>query len=165
MKVLIFGPSGSGKTYTSQALRDSGINAWDADDIIGLSAWYDKHGQKVTEPKTAEEAINHRYSFLWSKSFLTRFLSRFSEVYVFGGSGNIWNMFDFFDRVYFLKVDVETQKNRILNAANRNSLLDFTENDLVIWGEWFEKEAKKRNILFIDATLSPDEIYNIISQK
>jgi len=165
MKVLIFGPSGSGKTYISQALRDSGINAWDADDIIGLSGWYDKYGQKVAEPKTAEEAINNHYSFLWSKSFLAGFLSRFSEVYVFGGSGNIWNMFDSFDRVYFLKVDFDTQKKRILNAANRNSMLDFSENDLVIWGEWFEQEAKKRNIPFIDATLSPDEIYKIISKE
>ena len=73
-------------------------------------------------------------------------------------------MFNFFDRVYYLNVDVETQKKRILNAANRNSLLDFTKNDLVIWGEWFEQEAKKRNIPFIDATLSPEEVYKIISQ-
>ena len=165
MKVLIFGPSGSGKTYISHALRDSGIHAYDADDIMGLSAWYNQYGQKVVAPKTAAEAMDNHYSFLWSKKFLSGFLNRFSEVYIFGGAGNIWNMFEYFDKVYFLQVDFETQKKRIQHATSRNSLLDFNEQDLVIWGEWFEQEAKKREIPFIDATLSPKEIFEIISQK
>src|SRR5437868_11182506 len=106
MKVLILGPSGSGKTYVSHALQKLGINAFD-DDIEGLSAWYDKHGKKVPEPKSADEAFANQYSFLWSKKFLAKFLSQFSEIYLFGGSGNVFNMLDLFDKVYFLKVDPE----------------------------------------------------------
>jgi hypothetical protein len=41
--------------------------------------------------------------------------------------------------------------------------MDFDEEGVVIWGDWIEAEAKKRNISFIDATLSPGEIFNIIN--
>jgi adenylate kinase family enzyme len=40
MKVLIFGPSGSGKRYIAHSLQQAGINAYDADEIKSLSAWY-----------------------------------------------------------------------------------------------------------------------------
>jgi len=67
MKVLVFGPSGSGKTFVSQALKNAGINAFDDTDITELSAWYDKTGNKVAAPATAEEAMENHYSFRWSK--------------------------------------------------------------------------------------------------
>jgi hypothetical protein len=111
MKVLVLGPSGLGKTYVAQALKSAGVNAFDDGDIKGLSAWYNRYGQKVAEPATAAEAFNNRYSFLWSKTFLANFLSTFSEVYIFGGSGNIFDMLHLFDKVYFLKIDPNCKRN------------------------------------------------------
>ena len=165
MKVLVFGPSGSGKTYVSQALKKQGINAYDDGDIKGLSAWYDKQGNKVVAPKTANEALENHYSFLWSKHILKKFLDKFSELYVFGGSGNIFNVIDLFDKTFFLKIDPDVQKDRILYSSRETPLMDFDEKGIIIWGDWIEQEAKKRNIPFIDATLSPDQIFNIISQR
>lgn len=165
MKVLVFGPSGSGKTYVSHALRKQGINAYDDGDIKGLSAWYDREGNKVAEPATADQALNNNYSFLWSKRFLRKFLSRFSDVYVFGGCGNIFNMTDLFDSTFFLKVAPDIQRERILYSSRETPLMDFNESGVVIWGEWIEQEAKKRNIPFIDATLTPTEIFAIISRS
>jgi adenylate kinase family enzyme len=164
MKVLIFGPSGSGKTFVSKMLKDEGINAFDGDDIAGLSAWYDRDGRKVAEPKTAGEAMANRYSFLWSKKFLAGFLERFSDVYIFGGSGNIANVFDLFDKVYFLKIDPELQKERLLNGSRPNPLMDKNEDSVVVWGEWLEEFAKKHNIPFIDASQTPQQIFEVISQ-
>jgi hypothetical protein len=43
--------------------------------------------------------------------------------------------------------------------------MDFDEEGIIIWGDWLEQEAKKRNIPFIDATLSPGQILNIISKR
>jgi hypothetical protein len=164
MKVLILGPSGSGKTYVSQALKKRGINAYDDGDIKGLSAWYDKQGNKVPAPKTAQEALDNQYSFLWSKRFLKRFLGTHPEVYIFGGAGNIFNVIYLFDRIFFLKVDPYVQKERILHSTRETPLMDFNNNGIVVWGDWIEQEAKKRNIPFIDATLSPDQIFEIISK-
>lgn len=165
MKILVFGPSGSGKTYIANELQKKGLNAFDADQITGLSAWYNEKGQKVPEPKSADEALNNQYSFLWSRRFLSDFLSKFNDVFIFGGSGNLFNLFDLFDSVFFLKTDLQTQYERIRRSTTRNSQLDFQNNDIVIWGQWLEEEARKRNIPFVDGTLSPEEIYSIISSE
>jgi len=87
-KILIFGPSGSGKTYLANAFQKMGLNAFDGDQIDGLSAWYDRSGQKVSEPGTVDEALNNQYSFLWSPKFLSNFLNRYTDVYIFGGAGS-----------------------------------------------------------------------------
>lgn len=163
MKVLVFGPSGAGKTYVSQALKKQGIPAYDDGDIEGLSAWYDQQGKKVAAPKTAHEALENHYSFFWSKRILKHFLNQFSDVYVFGGSGNIFNVTHLFDKTFFLKVEPHVQKERILHSSRETPLLDFDEKGLVIWGDWIEQEAKKRYIPFIDATLTPNQIFDIIS--
>lgn len=165
MKVLVLGPSGSGKTYISYALRKQGINALDADSVVGLSSWYNRPGEKIAEPKSAQEVADNHYSFLWSKKFLRKFLDQFSEVYLFGGSGNVFDMIPLFDKIFFLKIDFETQKERIKNSVNRNRMFDFNNDDLVIWGEWFEEEARKRNIPFLDASLTPGQIFSIISRR
>jgi adenylate kinase family enzyme len=162
MKVLIFGPSGSGKTFISNTLKNSGVNAFDDGDIKDLSAWYDKNGNKVAEPKTANEALGNYYSFIWSKRILAEFLNKYSDVYIFGGSGNIFTMFDLFDKIYFLKVEPQIQKERILNSSQRNSQMDINEDGLVIWGGWLEEAAKKDNVPFIDASLTPKQIFAII---
>ena len=74
MKVLIFGPAGAGKTYVSSALRKSGINAFDADEIEGLSSWYDRDGNRVAAPTNAEEVFRALF-FLWSRIFKNFFSS------------------------------------------------------------------------------------------
>jgi hypothetical protein len=162
MKVLVFGPSGAGKTYISSALQKSGINAYDSDDIEGLSAWCDKQGNKISAPATAGEALHDHYSFLWDKRFLETFLKGFTDVYVFGGSGNLFSMLDLFDKTFFLKVEPALQKDRILNGSRATPLMDFDEGSIVTWGDWLEQEAKKRSILSIDASLTTKEIFEII---
>jgi len=165
MKVLIFGPSGSGKTYTARALSKLGINAFDDPDIEGLSNWYDRNGKKVTESTTADEVLNNRYSFLWSPESMAEFISRFTDVYVFGGSGNVGSVFHLFDKVYFLKIDPEVQKERLLSRSRPAPLMDSNDEGLVIWGGWFEDYARKLNIPFVDGSLTPQEIFEVISHR
>lgn len=165
MNVLIFGPSGAGKTYVSKAWKRSGINAYEDGDIKGLSCWYDRHGKKVDAPTTAREALDNHYSFLWSKRVLRKFLAVHRDVYVFGGSGNIFDTIDLFDKTFFLKIDPTVQRERILHSSRETPLMDFDEKGIVLWGDWIEQEAGKRNIPFVDATLSPDQIFELISRE
>jgi len=67
--------------------------------------------------------------------------------------------------VFFLKIDPQVQKVRILHGSRETPSMDFDEDGIVTWGDWLEQEAKKRDIPFIDATLSPNEIFQIISGK
>lgn len=84
-------------------------------------------------------------------------------MYVFGGSGNIARVFDLFDKVYFLKVEPELQKERLCSPARPTPLMDKNEEGIVIWGGWFEELAIQQNIPFVDASLTPEEIFTIIS--
>lgn len=165
MKILIFGPSGAGKTYVSHALANKGINAFDADEIDGLSAWYNKNGHKVPAPSTAREALTNQYSFVWDRRFLKEFLNKFTTVYIFGGSGNTFSVLDLFDRVFFLHVDPLLQQERLKHSSRPNPLMDKDEDGTVIWGEWLAKEAEKHGITFINAALSPDEIFSLLNQN
>ena len=73
-------------------------------------------------------------------------------------------MTDLFDKTFFLKVEPNVQKQRILHSLRETPLLDFDEKGLVTWGDWMEQEAKKRHIPFIDATLTPNQIFEIINR-
>ncbi|GCE29753.1 hypothetical protein KDA_52370 [Dictyobacter alpinus] len=158
MKVLIFGPAGVGKTYVSSALKTLGINAFDADEIEGLSSWYDRDGKKVATPKNAEEVFAKHYSFLWSRTFLKAFLAQYPDVYLFGGSGNVTAMFDLFEKVYFLKVEANLQKERLTHSSRKNAMNE------VRWGQWLETDARNRGVPFIDASLTPEQIFTLINK-
>lgn len=164
MRVLLFGPSGSGKTFVSKAWKQTGLPAYEDADIKGLSGWYNRDGYKVAVPTTAHEALGNQYSFLWSKRVLRNFLAVHENVYLFGGSGNIFDMLPLFDLSFFLKVEPHIQKERILHSWRETPLMDFDEEGVVVWGDWMEEEAKKRNIPFLDATLSPDQLFAVIAK-
>lgn len=162
MKVLVFGSAGTGKSFITQALRLEGINAWDADDIEGLSGWFDIEGNQVEVPASAFEALENHYAFLWNKTFLSRLVDLHHHFYLFGGSGNVFEVLDLFDRVYCLTVDPETQRQRLLERAAPDPGRHRFDDSPVIWGQWFEKEARKRHIACIDGTLTPKQIWELI---
>jgi len=162
MKVLIFGPSGSGKSFIAQAWKRNGINAFDDHEIPGLSNWYDKSGNKVSAPATADDALNNGLAFLWSKKAMKKFLDSHNTVYIFGGSGNMGNVFGLFDKVYFLKVEPALQKERLKSPLRPTPLMDSNEDGPVIWGQWLEEFARSKGIPFINADQTPEEIYEAI---
>ena len=164
MKVLVFGPSGSGKTYVSSELRKLGVNAIDAYAIKELSSWYDGAGNKITYPENADQIFLDNHSFLWDREFLKDYLNKNPNIYLFGASGNIFYMLDLFDKVYFLKIDPEIQKERLTYESRENPMgnTEYQRENAVIWGQELEEKARKLNIPFIKATLSPKEIIEII---
>ena len=164
MKVLVFGPSGSGKTYVSSELRKLGVNAIDADAIKELSSWYDGAGNKITYPENADQIFLDNHSFLWNREFLKDYLNKNPNIYLFGALGNIFHMLDLFDKVYFLKIDPEIQKERLTYESRENPMgnTEYQRENAVIWGQELEEKARKLNIPFIKATLSPKEIIEII---
>src|SRR3989338_10385648 len=94
--ILILGPSGAGKTYISASLRSKGINALDSDLIEGLSDWFDGNGNRVSYPTDADKEFLDNHEFLWNREFLKIFLESQKEIYLFGMSGNVFDMLDLF---------------------------------------------------------------------
>lgn len=165
-RVLIIGPSGSGKTYVSAKLREKGINAVDADLVPDLSDWYDKDNTRVEFPIDADKEFLDNHRFLWRKEALKKFLEGQNEIYLFGLSGNVFDMFDLFDKVYFLKAEPEALAEH-LRHENRENPMGKTEYQLqnaLSYAKEIKETARKLGIEMIDASQAPEQIYSQISK-
>ncbi|MBI3335691.1 MAG: AAA family ATPase [Candidatus Portnoybacteria bacterium] len=161
-KVLIIGPSGSGKTYISAELRKRGINAVDADLIPDLSDWFDKDGNEVEYPEDAGEEFLDNHAFLWNKEFLKDYLNQQEKIYLFGLSGNVFNLIDLFDKVYFLKVEPRTLARNLRHETRENSMgrSDYQLENALKYSKEIEQKAVELGIRIIDATSkSPEQIF------
>jgi len=161
-RILIIGPSGSGKTFVSAALRAKGINAPDGDLVEKLSDWFDGNGNKVICPPDADKEFLDNHEFLWDKNELKKFLEAQKEaIYLFGMSGNVFDVLDFFDKVYFLKTSPEVLVDRLRHESRENPMgkTDYQLQNAINWGKEIEGKASKLGIAMIDANRSPDEIF------
>lgn len=165
MKTLIFGPSGAGKTYYAEKLNTLGINSIDADSISGLSSWFDGQGKKVPYPENADQDFFENHSFLWDKAFLKKFLSQQQDLYIFGVSGNIFDMLDLFDKTYYLHIPDELQNERLQHSSRKNPMgkTEYQRKNAIKWGHQLQEQAKKLEIEFIDTSKSLEEMVALLS--
>lgn len=165
MKVLAFGPSGVGKSYLSKELKKHDLNTVDADMIGELNAWYDGNGNKVEYPEDAGAEFFDNHSFLWDKSYLESYLNQNSNIYVFGCSGNIFDMLDLFDKVFYLDVPGEIMNDRLQHETRENPMgqTEYQRQNAIAWGNELRQKAKDLGITFIDATQTPETIYKEIT--
>lgn len=164
-KVLVIGPSGSGKSYFSSRLREQGVNAIDADLIEGLHGWYDGKGNPVSFPKDADKDFLDNHDFLWSRDYLSDYLDKQEkDVYIFGLSGNVFDMIDLFDDVYYLKVKPEVLEDRLTHDSRENPMgkTEYQRQVVIEYAEEMNKKTEELGLKMIDATLSPEEIYKLI---
>jgi thymidylate kinase len=85
-------------------------------------------------------------------------------MYLFGMSGNVFNMVDLFDKVYFLKTSLEilVQRLRHENRENPMGKTDYQLQNALNWARKIEEKAKNLGIEMIDANQTPEQIFNQI---
>lgn len=160
--ILIIGPSGAGKTYISATLRKQGIHAMDADLVEGLAGWFGAGGNEVVYPENADKKFLDNHEFLWNRKFLWKFLhEQQDDLYLFGMSGNVFDMVDLFDKIYFLKTSPEilAQRLRHENRENPMGRTDYQLQNALNWVKEIEERAKKIDSEMIDANQTPNQIY------
>lgn len=165
--ILIIGPSGSGKTYISATLRKQGVNALDADLIDGLSGWFGAGGKQATYPENTDKEFLDNHEFLWDRNFLSKFLTeQENDIYLFGMSGNVFDMVDLFNKVYFLKTSPEVLAQRLRHESRKNPMgrTDYQLQNALSWAKDIKKRAKNLGIEMIDANQTPEQVYLQLSR-
>ncbi len=165
MKVLVTGPSGSGKTYVSSKLAEEGLPVADADTLEGLTGWFDFSGNKVEFPANANATFFNEHTFLWDLDFLKQYLSKYKTIYLFGLSDNIFEAVELFDKKFYLVTLNNVLLSRFQTSSRENPMGSTIEQRELILSsaEEMKKKARQRGFSLVDSTLTPLEIYEIIS--
>lgn len=118
LRILLLGPPFSGKTYISKTLRAAGVNAYDSDNISGLSGWFDAAGKIVGGPQPWKQGAR----WLWNQERLAGFLAEQTEdLYLFGNSQNALEMVEMFDHVFYLQIPAGELERRFKDNERAHS--------------------------------------------
>lgn len=163
--VLITGLSATGKTTLSKFFREKGKNAYDVDKV--LARWIDKKTGKPKAPTDEEWKRLSGIEWEWDRRKLKRLLKQNKEAYLFGSANNTYGLANLFDKVYYLHASKKLILQRLKSEKRDN---DFgrhgTQRKLIMsWVKPVAERAKEAGFEFIDASLSPQRIFNIICKK
>jgi pantothenate kinase len=114
--------------------------------------------------KNANQKWLSKYDWQWSKKLLNNILRKNKEVYLFGASDNMYDFLDLFDKKYYLKADKKLLAKRLRNRKNPYDFAKTEEQKQIVfsWIEYAQNKAKENRLEFIDASLTPKQIFDII---
>jgi hypothetical protein len=167
-RVLVVGLSATGKSYLAAYFKRKGKHSYDTDKLE-LSHWVDKRGHvaKYIHTKYHDEEYLSKYKWRWDKTKFKKLLKVYDEVYFFGSADNETEFYKYFDRVYFLKANKRLLSIRLKKRGNKDHFGATEQQRRLIysWIDHVEKRAKEEGLKFIDASLSPSQIFRIICKE
>jgi hypothetical protein len=129
---LVTGNPGSGKTTLAAELARRGLIAIDPDYDAKLSYSVDDTGARTLKsegPAQPDEQWLQTHHWVWSRSRLQELLTEHEELlFVCGIALNIHEVVDLFERIFLLRIDADTQEQRLLaydtmNPPGRNEAM------------------------------------------
>ena len=115
---LVTGNPGSGKSTLAHELARRGLATIDPDYDPALSYWEDDTGNRVSRaegPAAPDEQWLGAHRWVWNRSRLQDLLTQQpGPVFVCGIALNIEHVLDLFDRLFLLRIDADTQEERLL---------------------------------------------------
>jgi hypothetical protein len=121
---LVTGNPGSGKTTLAAELARRALVAIDPDYDAELSYWEDDAGTQILKadgPAQPNERWLRTHHWVWSRSRLQEIVRQHQiPVFVCGIALNIHQVVDLFERIFLLRIDADTQEQRLLAYDARN---------------------------------------------
>lgn len=158
--ILVIGASGTGKTHLVEKLKGTYPFLYDADTIAGLSNWFDWEKKPVSFPLDADKEWLDTHEFLWDREVLQEFIKVHEPMVIFGLSGNVLDMADLFDNVYYLDASPNTIRERLKRVERSNSMGKTEEQveGVIAYMQEIGAKAKAKGVPFVNAEQDPKQI-------
>lgn len=169
MNILVLGAPGSGKSFLSVKAKGNGLHVFDADyDVPGLCMWRNQKGKQVDFPESADVAWLDSHDFVWDEKCLKNFLKNNQPLIMFGIASNAFELSMYFDKTFYLFVNKDTLKMRLLNnTAERKNSRGKSESEVEqIWRDIQADHLPKvenYGITIIDSNKPADELLQEIT--
>lgn len=117
--------------------------------------------------KNADGKWLSKHKWKWNKKRLVEMLEQNREMYLFGMSDNMYDLLVLFDKAYYLKVDRKLLTDRLKYREKEDEFGKTEEQREMIFGwiDYCEEQAKEEGLEFVDASLTPKQIFDIIASK
>ena len=159
MIILITGSPGVGKTTIGQLLKENGHGFIDIDRTKNLKYWFNvKTGERVDFQGEKDLAWYDSHDLNWDLNVLKKLLAEQKEeiIFVAGVTSNVTENLDLFDKLFLLKTNLDTLRERRIERRG----MDF-EADMAVIEQGFEhhnafqNEMVKHGAMAVDANKSP----------
>lgn len=156
--IYITGNSGAGKSSVCKELGRRGYETHDTDEN-DISSWqHNATGKTVERPSDEKERTTKWYAeHDWNMSRLkVEKLAKLATqklVFLCGSTSNADEMLDLFEKVFYLSVDEDTLKKRLLVRTDNDfgKAPDELQN-ILGWHKSLEDRYKKHEAMLLDAT-------------
>lgn len=164
----IKGTPGSGKTTVRKELERLGYEAHDADDDDMGGPHNKLTNQRVTYPNKPSEQWYQEHCYRLMPEAVRRLKKKAANKTIFlsGTASNEDEVWDLFDDVLFLSIDLETLKSRILNRTNNDYGQQPHEMEEIIQKYHADQEKCQRlSLTRIDATMPIQDVIKEIINR
>ncbi|HKU18545.1 MAG TPA: AAA family ATPase [Candidatus Saccharimonadales bacterium] len=159
---LITGYPATGKSSVADELARRGYDAYNTDDIPGLSHHVHKDGTPVDLSKGHIEDKSE-LEWVWNKDKLTELLHSADRVFICAITTRQHEFYDQFDKIFVLKIDEATLKRRLLTRTTNDFGKHPNELKMLVDGrEGFERQMLKVGAIPIDAMQPLDKVVDDI---
>lgn len=160
--ILITGVPGSGKSSVAFQLSVRGYRAIDADEDPELSGWAPREASTSDAPEMSMAWFTS-HQWQWNPRRLNEFAEEVGSdpLFVCGSASNQDELFDWFDKVILLSLDVETLAER-LEAIDRETGQGDGDGDtrdqIAGWLPQRQDHLRNQGALVVDATQPLDRV-------
>lgn len=166
--IVVTGISGSGKTTVARHLTDRGEIAFDSKLNSGLYQFIDSEGTIAENVKWNDEAWRNKYKWSLNEERLSELIQKHRASRVFlCGRANLFQYWSKADKVFLLKVDTATLRER-LNDELRDNLFAKdakTQEKLLSSLDSVQNKIIEKGGVPIDATVSIDSVVEQILRQ
>jgi adenylate kinase family enzyme len=161
---LVTGNPGSGKSTLAQALARRGLAAIDPDYDPALSYWEENAGNRTSRaegPAVPDEQWLSAHRWVWNRSRLQELLTHQQEpVFVCGIARNIDQVLDLFDGLFLLRIDADTQEERLLayDTSHPPGRSEGGRQQIRDGRPVFEAQMLKLGAIALDGTAATDAV-------